>query len=81
MSEREEQVAGASPVTMVERVARALCTQSNLDDGYRDDATFRASLEAGMWRNHEAQARAAIAAMRDPTEAMMDAGPYRIVFS
>lgn len=55
---------------MVERVARAICLQFNLDDGYADNSVLRGSIEMGMWRNHVSQARAAIAVMRKPTEAM-----------
>ena len=58
MSEREEQAPGASPVAMVDRVARAIAGQldGELDDGWR------------------AKARAGIAAMREPTPAMVEAG-------
>ena len=48
---------------LVAVVARAICRQSNLDDGYRDNATLRKSIEMGMWRNHSSQARAALAAI------------------
>ena len=63
MSEREEQAAGASPVTMVERVARAIEQEFGPIYGH-------------LCRHEDAVscARAAIAAMREPTEAMMDAG-------
>lgn len=59
---------------VIERVARAICLQFNLDDGYADNSVLRGSIEMGMWRNHVSQARAAIAAMREPSEAMVSAG-------
>ena len=46
---------------MIERVARAMC-QSDGDDPER------------YWRDYEVNARAAIEAMREPTEAMIAAG-------
>ena len=52
--------AGASP--LVERVARALCEDCGLD------------WETATQEGWERQARAAIAAMREPTEAMLEAG-------
>lgn len=63
MGEREEQAAGASPVTMVERVARAIEQEFGPIYGH-------------LCRHEDAVscARAAIAAMREPTEAMMDLG-------
>ena len=60
--------------SMVERVAKAICRQANLDDGYADNATLQASIDGGMWRNHTGQARAAIEAMREPTDEMIVAG-------
>ncbi len=45
--------------TMVERVARALCRESEI---YPEDG----------WEHLESWARAAIEAMRTPTEAMLD---------
>ena len=74
MSEREEQAAGASPVTMVERVARAIEQEFGPIYGH-------------LCRHEDAVscARAAIAAMREPTEAMMDAGisavPYSVLLN
>jgi hypothetical protein len=47
---------------LVELVARAICHQANIDDGYGDSETLRLSIEQGMWRNYAAQARAAIEA-------------------
>lgn len=58
---------------MVERVARAICLQAELDDGYADNTVLRGSIEMGMWRNYVNPARAAIAAMRDPDETMLKA--------
>ena len=46
---------------MIERVARALCRQYMLDDGYADrDAASAAEAPDGMWRNFRDAARAAI---------------------
>lgn len=45
-------------MTMVERVARALCRHSEPD----------------CWRTHMEDARSAIVAMREPTQAMKNAG-------
>lgn len=59
---------------MVERVARAICRQANIDDGYDDGLVFKNSMDAGMWKNHIDQARAAIEAMREPTREMGWAG-------
>ena len=69
MSEREEQVAGASPVTMVERVARAIEQEFGPIYGHRLLGEFGARHQDAV-----SCARAAIAAMREPTEAMMDLG-------
>ena len=44
----------------VERVARAICEQASQDDGYAP-GDAQSSIELGMWKNHVAQARAAIA--------------------
>ena len=57
----EDRAAGASPVTMVERVRLAL-ERYWLEHGYDPSEP------------DEGAARAAIAAMREPTEAMMDLG-------
>lgn len=46
---------------MIERVARAICT------GAGD--------YSGPWQDFIPEARAAILAMREPTEAVLDAGP------
>ena len=48
---------------LTERVARAICRQWNIDDGYADNETLRRSIEMGMWRNHLEQAQAAISAI------------------
>lgn len=48
--------------TMVEKVARAICLAAN--DGKTDEG----------FPMYEGLARAAIEAMKDPTEAMLDAG-------
>lgn len=64
--------------SMVERVAKAICRQANLDDGYADNATLQASIDGGMWRNHTGQACAAIEAMREPTPQMCEAGEDEI---
>jgi hypothetical protein len=47
----------------VEAVARAICLQANLDEGYADNDVLRGSIEQGMWRNYIKQAKAAIAAL------------------
>ena len=69
MSEREEQAPGASPVAMVERVARAIEQEFGPIYGHRLLGEFGARHQDAV-----SCARAAIAAMREPTEAMMDAG-------
>jgi len=58
---------------MVERVARALCRQYELDDGFSTEQADRAAASE-MHRNFIGAARAAIEAMREPTEAMVVAG-------
>lgn len=66
---------------MVERVARVLCAADRLDP----DEDWRVSggimltvaIECGKaqrWRTYAPKARAAIEAMREPTQAMTDAG-------
>ena len=57
---------------MVERVARAICLAHAIDSGYS-----RGCAEASVdveWKAWVVEARAAIAAMREPTEEMVDAG-------
>lgn len=61
---------------MIERVARAQCAVHGLDPDY----TFR-SLEAGkevvvQWHLHIKMAKAAIEAMREPTDRMRLAGSF-----
>jgi len=62
-------------MTMIERVARALC----LTDGFDPDSTDSGVLIKGRegqrpnWEAFEIPARAAIEAMREPTEEMRDA--------
>lgn len=58
---------------MVEKVARALCRQYEIEDGFSPEQADRAA-ESGMWRNFRDAACAAIGAMREPTAAMTDAG-------
>lgn len=52
---------------MIERVARALCRL----DGHPENAKMDGK---PLWQDYVAEARAAIAAMRDPTETMLDGG-------
>lgn len=52
---------------MIERVARQLCRS----EGYPEDLKYDGQ---PMWANYETTAREVITAMRDPTEAMLDAG-------
>ncbi len=66
--------------TMVEQVARALAWQHALDEGYSDaEARDWAYTSSDAWRDHVDYARAAIAAMREPTEVMMRTTGYRPV--
>lgn len=66
---------------MIERVARAIC-QSAFDRGVYDRVTCGDALGLSqrqvtvddMWQLHRAEARAAIEAMREPTDAMCEAG-------
>jgi hypothetical protein len=57
---------------LVERVARAICTANGVDPDIEHADKFGEILV--NWMNFEPQARAAIAAMREPTEAMIKAG-------
>ncbi len=72
---------------MVERVARALCSAKGRDPDRKVEGDRRLfaerEIEDGvmvpddilfepMWMAHQREARAAIAAMREPTEAMTD---------
>lgn len=52
---------------MVERVARALCWANGMDP----DLTLGGDGQNYLWMEYEHPARAAIAAMREPTTAMM----------
>ena len=74
--------------TMVERVARGICSAvaGNPDDvltlpgteTIRSDGGLPVSratvIETVRWRCHVVEARAAIAAMREPTDEMLEAG-------
>ena len=55
---------------MIERVARALC----VSDGTPPDRPVSCLDNTPLWELHKKAARAAIAAMRDCTPAMLDAG-------
>ena len=60
---------------MIERVARAICRARDFErhsGSERNDGDW-SRYEDVNWKNHEQEARAAIAAMREPTEAMMGA--------
>lgn len=58
---------------MVERVARALCRQYEIEDGFSPEQAERHA-DSPMRANFRNAARAAIEAMREPTDAMNDAG-------
>jgi len=58
---------------MIERVARALCRQYELDDGFSPEQADRAAA-GDMHRNFIKAARATIEAMREPTDEMLAAG-------
>lgn len=53
--------------SMVERVARAICTAAQIDPNRKGNET------EWRWQEFETEARAAIEAMRKPTDAMVDA--------
>ncbi len=55
------------PDSMIERVARALCSH----DGLPEDTKFEGR---PMWMSFADEARAAVAAMREPTGAMKARG-------
>lgn len=62
---------------MVEKVARAICRADGVDPdaiGYGLGVQMPKDAEYPLWKAREAQARAAIEAMRTPTEAMRRAG-------
>lgn len=56
-------------MTMIEKVARALIKQTEADCGYRFPSETN-------WRYCYKKAKAAIEAMREPTDEMVDAGAY-----
>lgn len=56
---------------MIERVARAICAAKGDDP---DEPCEDWMTEFSGWRGYQESARAAIEAMRDPTEAMIEAG-------
>ena len=58
--------------TMIERVARVIARASALDDG-KEPATAEDFTDA-VWEDFVPAARAILAAMREPTEPMIDAG-------
>jgi hypothetical protein len=75
------QAAGLNPAGMVEKVARALCLETLIGDaapelaGVRFEDWVTANQEAihGSWPNFVPFARAAIAALREPNMAMLEA--------
>ena len=79
----EDRAAGASPVTMVERVAEALwqARHARMFPAHKRGEKYTSwaemvsvSPESPLVEAYRFFARAAIAAMREPTEAMMDLG-------
>lgn len=59
---------------MVERVARAICTeQPGCKIGGRSPDDRNTLRGTPLWMSFASEARAAIAALREPTEAMIDA--------
>lgn len=58
--------------TMVERVAKALCNQSCINDIANGDFSVGCRAPCDQWETFTEEARAAIAAMREPTKAMTD---------
>lgn len=59
-------------MTMVEQVARALCKEASIDPDKSDE--WAPGVDRKNWESRIGAARAAIGAMREPTEAMVDAG-------
>jgi len=67
---------------LVERVARALCTESGMPPDYihyeggliAPDQPFVPKDPKPNWTRFVKEARAALSAMREPTDAMLDAG-------
>lgn len=71
MSEVSRAAPQAHEMTMIEKVARAIASaEAAYFGGTKDDEAQNAEQ---MWRTYEDQARAAIAAMIEPTEAMVEA--------
>lgn len=56
-------------MTMIEKVARAICIESGISPD--ESAGWLLSPERKQWHNFEKQARAAIEAMREPTDRMV----------
>jgi len=68
---------------MIERVARALCRVNNLESRARAGINVMydsdwLQYENASWKNHENEARAAVDAMREPTEEMVTAGLAKV---
>lgn len=62
--------------TMIERVARAICNASGIDPDRKyksSDYSERTSPHEFAWHEFQPEARAAIEAMRNPTEQVADA--------
>jgi hypothetical protein len=58
-------------MTKIEEVARAICRQAQIDDGYSEMQADSGNAQ-GMWRNFRQQARAAVEALREPIDSMLD---------
>jgi hypothetical protein len=54
--------------SMIERVARAICTAAGIDPDRKGNET------EWRWQEFEKEARAVIKEMREPTDVMVDAG-------
>lgn len=66
-----------SQQTMLERVARAICVAAKLDpDGKFKSSNYEVEIDPHLfaWQEFLQEARSAIKAMREPTDAMVDAG-------
>ena len=62
-------------MTKIEEVARAICIADGVDPdavGYGLGAQMPKDVEYPLWKARVAQARAAIRAMREPNEAMIE---------
>jgi hypothetical protein len=57
-------------VTMIEKVARAICSAEGIDPDRKGNETV------WRWQEFEKEARAAIEAMREPTDAMREIGNW-----